>query len=303
MPHWPIRPFDRTVRALFSRHVKEAPLSAYAYAAHALWQDHFSFYWADAPEHFLLFAEYDGCVYMPLPPLGPHDPALVAQCFTWMNQKNSHAARIENIPESDAPFYQSCGLRLFPKSPEYLYARDALVTLKGDAYKTPRWACRAFAKRYHPTERAYCVADCAEAMTLFRHWKADRLARYDDRTYRQMLSDAEAVHNRALSQAPELGLMGHVIEVDGKIVGYTLGFPLDTRTFCIALEVTDLRHTGAAAFLFRAFCETLTPYRWINTLDDSGLPNLRWTKARYRPERQVDVYSAAAPVGQHPAMI
>jgi hypothetical protein len=294
MPPFPLRPFSAAARAALLRHTKEAPLSAHAYAAHALWQDHFSFYWAELPEHFLLFSEYDGCVYMPLPPLGPRDPALVARCFAWMNEKNKQAARIENIPESECHFYQSCGLRLFENAAEYLYPREALVHLRGNDYKTPRWACHAFAKRYHPTARPYVVADCTEALALFQRWKAARTARYDDPVYRQMLHDSEAVHRRALSQADEIGLIGYVVEVADRIVGYTLGFPLDADTFCIALEVTELSHTGAAAFLFRAFCGTLTGYRWINTMDDSGLPNLRRVKLAYRPTQQVASWSATA---------
>ncbi len=293
-----LQPFSLEARAVLPRHTGEAPLSAYAYATHALWQDHFSFYWAEMSEHFLLFAEYDGCLYMPMPPLGPRDPALVARCFAWMNEKNEYAARIENIPEGDVFFYQSCGLRLRPKEGEYLYLREALVNLRGDAYKTPRWACHTFAKRYPPTERPYAAADAADALALFYRWKAHRTARYDDPIYRQMLCDSEAVHRRALSQAQEMGLTGHIVEVEGRIVGYTFGFPLDADTFCIALEVTDLNLTGAAAFLFRAFCSTLTDYTWINTMDDSGLPNLRRIKEAYRPARQIASYSAAMPGGQ-----
>ncbi len=296
MPPFPLKPFSEAARAPFLRHAIAAPLSAHVYATHALWQDHFSFYWAELPEHFLLFSEYDGCVYMPLPPLGPRDPALVARCFAWMNEKNKHAARIENIPESERTFYQSCGLRLCANAAEYLYPREALVHLRGNAYKTPRWACHAFERRYHPTARPYLIADRTEALALFQRWKEARTARYNDPVYRQMLRDSEAVHRRALSQTDEIGLTGYVVSVAGEIAGYTLGFPLDADTFCIALEVTELSRTGAAAFLFRAFCGTLAGYRWINTMDDSGLPNLRRAKRAYRPAREVASWSAA-PIG------
>ncbi|MFY9270060.1 MAG: phosphatidylglycerol lysyltransferase domain-containing protein [Candidatus Manganitrophaceae bacterium] len=286
-----LRPLRREAHPLFERFLAEtgAPLSAYSLISHHLWQDHFSFQWAVYQEHLLLFATYDRCVYMPLPPLGFPDRQVVLDCFEWMDRKNPtrSISRIENIPEAECSFYRECGLTVEPKAPEYLYRRQALSDLKGDRYKSPRAACNQFQKRYNPVDRPYRSSDGAGATSLFEKWARERTERNLDPVYRQMLCDAEPVHRRAFVEAEALGLVGRVIEVSGELVGYTLGFPLDRETFCIFLEATHPEFKGASAFLFRAFCRTLIPYTWINAMDDSGIPSLRRTKESYHPERKL----------------
>jgi hypothetical protein len=286
-----LQPVDPNTRARFEHYATRASrsLSAYALTAHLLWQDHFTFYWAEAGDHFLLFAEYDGHIYMPLPPLPAPDPGIVAACFDLMNARNRHSeiSRIENIAEEDTPLYQAMGLAVLPKDPEYLYARSALVDLKGDRYKTPRWACNHFLRHHPPphlTDRRYLPSDLPACLNLWRRWRSHRCN--PDRVYQQMLDDSESVHRRMLTKTESLGLTGWVIEVAGELVGYTFGFPLSNETFCIASEVADPGRSGAAAYLFRSFCRALSDYEWINTMDDSGLENLRRAKERYRPDRR-----------------
>ncbi|TAK07320.1 MAG: DUF2156 domain-containing protein [Candidatus Manganitrophaceae bacterium] len=285
-----LKPFELDARPLFDRYLQQtgAPLSAYSFPAHFLWRDHFSFHWAIHRDRFLLFAEYDRCLYMPLPPLGPADPAIVLECFAWMDRKNPDRSisRIESIAEAEIGLYQECGFTLEWKAPEYLYRRAALAELKGDRYKSPRAACNAFEK-HHPIDRPYTASDAAAAQALLKRWMSDRAARHPDPIYRQMLCDSESVHRHALSEADPLGLIGRVVEVSGELAGYTFGFPLDRETFCILLEVADPKWKGGAASLFRSFCRSLDAFQWINAMDDSGIPSLRQTKESYRPERKI----------------
>jgi len=285
-----LRPLQRDTRPIFESYLKRtgAPLSAYAFPMHSLWRDHFSFSWTVHRDHFLLFAEYDRCLYMPLPPLGPPDQTVVLDAFAWMDRRNPDRSisRIENIAEGDISLYQACGFTVEWKAPEYLYRRTALAELKGDRYKAQRAACNAFEK-HRPIERPYRSSDEAAARTLLQRWVQDRMARHPDSIYRQMLQDAESVHRHALSEGEALGLTGWVVEVSGGLAGYTFGFPQDRETFCILLEVADLKWKGAAAFLFRSFCRSLAPFEWINAMDDSGIDSLRRTKESYRPGRKV----------------
>jgi len=294
MPDFHLQTLQPETRDRFNRAVARLPrsLSSYALAAHLLWRDHFTFRWAEVGDHFLLFAEYDGCVYMPLPPLGPFDPAIISDCFSWMDARNpdGRISRIENIAEEDEAFYRDTGWITEAKSPEYVYRRSALADLRGDAYKTARGACNAFIRRYPPSDRPYRPDDQPAALALLSRWQGQR--RHADSIYQQMILDSESVHRRALAEWAEIGLTGWVIEVDGDLIGYTFGFPLCGDTFCVALEVTDLTFSGAAAHLFRTFCRTLTAYKWINTMDDSELPNLRRVKEAYRPVRRQGCFLA-----------
>lgn len=297
-----LKPFLPETRPTFERFLRteEAAASPYAFLTHFLWRDHFSFHWTVHRDHFLLFARYDRCVYMPLPPLGPHDPQIVLDCFGRMDAENPDPAvsRIENISEADADRYREAGFVVEPKDPEYLYRRAALAELKGDKYKSQRAACNRFEKEYHPADRPYTLMDEPAARRLFEGWSAGRAAAHSDPVYRFMLQDAASIHRRALSEGEGLGLIGRVVEVNGEIAGYTFGYPLNRETFCIALEVADREKKGAAAYLFRAFCRSLAGFdrldrlKWINAMDDSGLPDLRRTKMSYRPEKKLGLYLA-----------
>ncbi len=286
-----LKPFQPDTRPLFENYLEQtgAPLSAYSFLTHFLWRDHFSFHWTVHRDHFLLFAEYDRCLYMPLPPLGPPDRTVLLDCFARMDRVNPDRviSRIENIPETDIGFYQECGLTTEWKAPEYFYRRSALAELKGDRYKAQRAACNFFEKHHSPIARPYRSSDEAAARRLLQKWVKDRVERHSDPIYRYMISDSESVHRRALVEAGELGLTGWVIEAAGELAGYTFGFPQDRQTFCILLEVADLEKKGAAAFLFRSFCRSLTAFQWTNAMDDSGIPSLRQTKESYRPERKI----------------
>jgi hypothetical protein len=285
-----LRPLQPDTRSVFESYLETtgAPLSAYSFLAHYLWRDHFSFSWTVHRDHFLLFAEYDRCLYMPLPPLGPRDRTAVLECFDWMDRVNPDRSisRIENIAETDIGFYQECGFTIEWKAPEYLYRRTALSELKGDRYKAQRAACNSF-KRHDPVDRPYRFSDESVARTLLKKWIQDRIERHTDPIYRQMLHDSESVHLHALAEAADLSLTGWVVEVSGALAGYTFGFPQDHQTFCILFEVSDLQWKGAAAYLFRSFCRSLIGFEWINAMDDSGIPSLQQTKESYRPERKV----------------
>jgi uncharacterized protein len=158
-----LKPFLPETRPTFERFLQTegAAASPYAFLTHFLWRDHFSFHWTIHRDRFLLFARYDRCVYMPLPPLGPHDPQIVLDCFGRMDAENPDPAvsRIENILEADADRYREAGFVVEPKEPEYLYRRAALAELKGDKYKSQRAACNRFEKEYHPADRPYTLKD------------------------------------------------------------------------------------------------------------------------------------------------
>ncbi len=290
-----LHPLLPAARPLFDRYLAqtERPLSAYSFITHRLWRGHFSFYWVVYKGCLLLFAKYDRCVYMPLPPLGPCKQEIVSACFDWMDQNNPgrEVSRIENIGESDRVFYRQCGLEVKSAYPEYIYRRDDLANLKGDRYKAQRWGRNAL-KRSFPTIRAYAASDRNAAERLYQKWSKGRASLYADPVYIRMLSDSESVHRLILREWDLLGMTGVVVEVSGQVVGYSFGFSQNPDTFCIAVEVADLERKGVAPYLFSSFCRILNGYRWINTMDDSGLPNLQRVKASYRPVKLAACYMA-----------
>jgi hypothetical protein len=140
-----------------------------------------------------------------------------------------------------------------------------------------------------------------------------------------MAADAESAHRTGIRYAAELGLVGRVVEVEGRVAAYTLGYPLtlpsplsgegdniipsppfrgrgqgegavkgEGAVFCILFEIADRNIKGLAQYIFREFCRELESYELINAMDDSGLSGLRQAKLTYHPIQFLESYIIAS---------
>ncbi len=273
----------------------QAELSRYAFAPHYIWRNFFDFYWTVIDDHFCLFANQDGDYFMPIPPMAVSlSQKVVHQVygFTLEANRSKLIARIENVPPCLISFFQEMGFRAVQKETEYLYETDALIQLKGNRYKGKRAAYNILIRNYPDAQlQTYQPSHLADCLVLYELWQRERGAQSPDDFYQAMLEDSRYSHRIGLMNYAELGLVGRVVFIDGLLKGYTFGYPLNSDIFCILLEVTDLRIKGLAQFLFRSFCREQAAYKWINTMDDSGLENLKRVKLSYRPAKQLSSYN------------
>jgi len=302
-----LTPLADTDRPLFESAIKgsRTDLSAYSWPALRVWKDLFQYYWMIHDRQFCLFARYIDGLFMPLPPIGEiFSEAAVRRCFNRMDAFNASPAvsRIENLDADQLRFFETMGLTVKPKEQEYLYDREALVRLAGDRYKSKRWACNRFVRDHcddHVRLEPYRPSDLEDCLKLFGRWKTLHSARNgpaeSPEEDRMILEDAETAHRRAMEDFTALGLTGRVVRVNGRIVGYTFGYPLRRDIFCVLLEVADLTVTGLSAYLFREFCRELSGYATIHAMDDSGLERLRAAKLSYHPVKILTSYIATKP--------
>jgi hypothetical protein len=269
------------------------PLAAYSFPFHVIWQGLFRYEWLELEGHICLMASNTEGSFLVLPPLGP-DPGGLAmvRAFEFLSNRNQTAAvtRIENVPEALAARGRVGGYRVVPKGPDYLYRREDLAALKGDRYKSQRVAFNHCFKNSSPTIRDYRPDDMEVCLSVFREWKAGVAEGEGADFARHMAADAESAHQLALRHAADLDLVGRVVEVGGRVAGYTFGYPLSESVFCVLLEITDRRVKGLSQYIFREFCRKLEPYEYINTMDDSGLDGLRRAKLAYHPIKLVESY-------------
>ncbi len=236
---------------------------------------------------------------MPIPPLGASlNQKAIRQAygFTLDANRAKQIARIENVPAALIPFFQGLGFHAVQKEIEYLYETGALIQLKGDRYKNKRAGYNLMIRNY-PTVRLrpYRPDHFGDCLALYESWKQERWGQFHDEIYRAMLEDSWDSHRIGLMNHEELDLVGRVIFIDGVLKGYTFGYPLNSEIFCVLFEITDLGIKGLAQFLFREFCREQSAYRWINTMDDSGLENLKRVKLSYRPTKQLASYNLFLP--------
>jgi Fe-S-cluster containining protein len=169
------------------------------------------------------------------------------------------------------------------KFQDYIYLTKDLAGLKGNRYKHKRANCNYFSKHYSFKYLPYKPGMKQDCLKLYQKWASDRKKKFPDPYYHKLLEDSLSAHRLAIENFKALGLTGRVIKIKNEICAYTFGFELKKDMFCVLLEVCNLRFKGISEFIFREFCREMSAYKYINTMDDSGLENLRIAKLSFHP--------------------
>ena len=275
--------------------VQGTPLAAASFAYHYIWRHRVTYSWAVLHDHLCLFADCPDGLFMALPPLGPGPLAQpLAEALRFMRERNcdSRVTRVENVPEACVDEVRALGYRATAKEPDYLYDASALSDLSGESFKSPRAACNRFIRERGGMLEPYEPRDERACVSLFHEWREQKQQAGSDDWACALLEDAAGAHETALSDAAELGLIGAVVRVGGRIRAYTMGLWLNPSVFCVLLEVADRDIVGLGPFVFREFCRQARAKGacWINTMDDSGLPSLARSKQWYHPARLLPNY-------------
>lgn len=269
------------------------PLSSYHFSAVFGWQDFFEFEYDVINERLCLFAYQSADCFLYLPPLGGEiENPTIDECFKRM--QGSRIARIENISANQLNNFDLRKYNSYLKAHEYIYRREDLELLSGEKYKSKRHDINVFISRYPKAVfRPYVPADYQGCVDLYRRWSDNRRQLGADDVYLGMLDENAHVHALLIKHAKELWLFGRVVEIDGRIVAYTFGYILNPETWCVLLEITDLKYAGLSAYIFNCFCkdETVKKFEFINTMDDCGLPNVAKAKESYHPIKKLPIYS------------
>jgi hypothetical protein len=277
----------------------ERPLSSFSFVSLFAWCDFFDFELKVINGCLCIFAHGEQGCFLYLPPLGKNfDASTIEFVFEHMAKDGKFRAvnRIENIPGNLLSAFGMGSYNQYSKSAEYVYRKEDLIALKGNAYKSQRHACNSFitcqgAHSFGP----YMDVDFDPCMGLYERWADDRARVNSDDIYLSMLQENRRVHARLLKFWKPLGLIARVLKADGKIIGYTFGFAVDERTFCIYAEIADLKIPGSAAYMFKSFCadKQLAGLGRINTMDDFAMPNVARAKQAYHPSELIASYTVS----------
>lgn len=162
---------------------------------------------------------------------------------------------------------------------DYIYRTEDLITLKGKRYHKKRNHLNQFRSRYNWTFSPLTAADMEECIAFSASLYNEK-AGYDDRS---SVVEQFAIHT-FFTHFETLGLCGGVLRVDGKLVGFSIGEPLNQDTFVTHIEKADISYAGAYTALTQAFTERFASgYSYINREEDLGIAGLRQAKASYYP--------------------
>lgn len=167
-------------------------------------------------------------------------------------------------------------------SADYVYLRENLALLPGSRYHKKKNRLNKYAREaggelsFAPLDDANVKA-CIE---LALGWCEDRCSIDRPSTYAETKAAVEALDLRR-----ELGLSGGTLSLDGRLVAYCLGEPLDPETFVVHFEKAVPGMDGPAQTINRDFClNSLGGFRYVNREQDLGDPGLRQAKESYYPE-------------------
>lgn len=296
-----LKPFSFEDAALLKKFLLEKPHTHSGYTVAGLlgWQDLIRIWSANLSGSLCLFAEQGGGFFMPVPPLGKDlKPSAVESCWEILTQLNrgSGVSRIEGIELCEISLFKSAGFELKPGEPEYLYRREDLVNLKGNRYRSQRWALNKASRGRSYLLRPFEEADLIPCLQLYTHWGIKRQQANPEPYVKALIRDGLFFHRRLMIEKSAWNLTGRVLEVEGRVLGYTFGQAVSEDTFCIFLEITDRELPGLSQLIFREFCRQLHPYDWINAMGDSSLHGLTQAKESYRPGAFTLTYKAKAKI-------
>lgn len=170
-------------------------------------------------------------------------------------------------------------------SADYLYEHKTLAELKGKKLHGKRNHINRFEENYPDYE--YEVIDESnfeECIAMAYQWERDNNpdGSKDKRYERDIIE-------KALKHRELLGLVGGLIRVEGKVIAFTLGEPINEKCFVVHFEKAYADIQGAYPMINREFVRRqLVGYKYINREEDLGLPGLRHAKTSYQPVRLVE---------------
>lgn len=271
-------------------------LSCFSFPAIYIWSGILNILWTEINNALGVFAGNDRDYFLLLPPVDENfDETAVKKSFEILSDLNNGCAdriRIENVPQKLCHSIAALGLKLEMTSYEYIYNQKDLSTLKDAKYKSKRASINNFVGNYKHNCRVFEEKDIFTCLDLYREWARQRLEKKRDDYYRFLIEDSYSSHKIALMNFKALGLGGYVVEVEGKIQAYTLGYRLNREVYVILFEIANLNLKGISQFIFREFCRGLNGYKFINTLGHSGLENLKRVKDSYHPIKKEAVFTA-----------
>ncbi len=163
---------------------------------------------------------------------------------------------------------------------DYLYEKDALLNLVGRKYGTPRNHINKFKKLYPDWTFEKIDSSNIPQLIDFTHGFTFNSDEKDEGAFDELKMCIEVLENY-----DAYGMLGGVLKVNGKIVGYSMGEIIGDTLFC-HVEKADIFYGGAYQMLTNQYLRMYAAgdeIKFVNREEDCGDPGLRKSKLSYNP--------------------
>ena len=270
--------------------------------------NHYGLEYAIVRDHLVLRFIYDGQYThtMPLPPVpeGVEHPrldetgdgcmecvirALRDECFA-----HHQPFSITNLNQWEIDFLK----RTFPGEFEfseplterydYICLRENIINLPGHALRPKRQHLSQFPKFYPDHEyRTLEPSMFAECLELLQRWSDNAEAIGHVQEADNKVMERESI-GHVFDNWERFKAIGGALYVDGKMVAFTYGVPINVNTFDLCVEKGDIAYKGVYTVVRHEFMKQIPErYTYINLEEDLGLPGLRRAKSSYHPAYQL----------------
>lgn len=172
---------------------------------------------------------------------------------------------------------------------DYIYESEKLISLSGKKLHAKRNFINRFQAEH---EGAWSFEEITpenigECWEMNKAWCAEAGCGEDP----SLMEESCAVRNCFENFAAE-GLSGGLLRVDGRVVAYTMGCPVNSDTFIIHIEKAFSSVAGAYPMINHEFAaHRCGDFKYINREDDVGDEGLRKAKLSYRPAMLEEKYT------------
>ncbi len=162
---------------------------------------------------------------------------------------------------------------------DYIYYRTDLVELKGKKYQSKRNHINRFNKEYRFEYLPITPELVPLCLKLEDEWCRNSGYKYDE----DLLNERRSM-TYALQYLEQLDGIGGAIRVNGEIVAFTFGSPINKNTFGIHVEKADTQIEGIYPVINQLFASHIPEqYIYVNREEDLGIEGLRKAKLSYHP--------------------
>ena len=167
---------------------------------------------------------------------------------------------------------------------DYVYLADDLDSLKGKKYHGKRNHLNRFYENDWSFEplTSENIGECLEMNEIWcgENIESCEIAADDLQSKR----DEQCIVKCSFKHYGELGYIGGVLRVGGRVQAFTFGEPVSEDCFVVHVEKALRTYQGAYTAVNREFVKSLGGrYKYINREDDTGAENLRKAKLSYYP--------------------
>lgn len=162
---------------------------------------------------------------------------------------------------------------------DYLYEKDAMLNLIGRKYSTPRNHINKFRKLYADWSfEPISETNITELIEFTKNFTFN--SQKDESAELELKMCVEVLENY-----DAYGMLGGVLRVDGKVIGYSIGEIIGDTLFC-HIEKADITYAGAYQMLTNQFLRMFAAgdeVKFVNREEDCGDEGLRKSKLSYHP--------------------